>query len=225
MSNVKINGTTYTDVNKIKLPLSSNESEYAVFDKASGSIVDGSFSGEYENNEITSVRANAFNGMSGITSFKSNTVTAINTYCFQNCKGLTSIELPKLERAGAASFSGCSALEELVFPKLSNIDLQAFSNCTSLKKFDMLGAPSTSMIKINIQTFSGCSALETFIIRSTSTITGLNGDNAFANTPIASGTGYIYVPNALLETYKAETSWATYKNQLRAIEDYPDICG
>lgn len=47
--------------------------------------------------------------------------------------------------------------------------------------------------------------------------------NAFTGTPIASGTGYIYVPSALVDTYK--TKWSAFANQIRAIEDYPEICG
>lgn len=44
-------------------------------------------------------------------------------------------------------------------------------------------------------------------------------------TPMKSGTGYIYVPAALVDSYKAATNWSTYADQIRAIEDYPDITG
>lgn len=37
--------------------------------------------------------------------------------------------------------------------------------------------------------------------------------------------GYIYVPAALIDEYKTATNWATFADQFRAIEDYPDICG
>ena len=53
----------------------------------------------------------------------------------------------------------------------------------------------------------------------------LGGKGAFNMSPIASGTGYIYVPAALVDSYKAASNWSTYANQIRAIEDYPDICG
>ena len=46
------------------------------------------------------------------------------------------------------------------------------------------------------------------------------GSNVFKNTPIASGTGYIYVPRALVDSYKVATNWATYAAQFRALEDY-----
>lgn len=48
---------------------------------------------------------------------------------------------------------------------------------------------------------------------------------AFAFSKIEKGGGYIYVPSALVDAYKAATNWSTYANQIRAIEDYPDICG
>ena len=41
-----------------------------------------------------------------------------------------------------------------------------------------------------------------------------------SNCPIGQGTGYIYVPSALVNTYKSANYWSTYANQIRAIEDY-----
>ena len=38
-------------------------------------------------------------------------------------------------------------------------------------------------------------------------------------------TGFIYVPRELVDSYKAATNWDAYASQIRAIEDYPDICG
>ena len=45
------------------------------------------------------------------------------------------------------------------------------------------------------------------------------------NSKIEKGAGYIYVPSALVDAYKADSKWNAYANQFRAIEDYPDICG
>ena len=36
---------------------------------------------------------------------------------------------------------------------------------------------------------------------------------------------YIYVPRALVEDYKVATNWSTFADRIRAIEDYPEICG
>ena len=48
--------------------------------------------------------------------------------------------------------------------------------------------------------------------------------SVFSNTPISNGTGYIYVPKALIESYQAHEKWSAYASQFRAIEDYPEIC-
>jgi hypothetical protein len=49
--------------------------------------------------------------------------------------------------------------------------------------------------------------------------------DALNDSSVASGSGYIYVPAALVDSYKAATNWSTYAEQIRAIEDYPEICG
>jgi hypothetical protein len=45
------------------------------------------------------------------------------------------------------------------------------------------------------------------------------------NTNGVNSNAYIYVPAALVDSYKAASNWSTYADQIRAIEDYPDICG
>ena len=81
-----------------------------------------------------------------------------------------------------------------------------------------------AVTRIGSDAFYYCSALTALILRS-GTMATLRSTNAFDNTPIQSGTGYIYVPAALVDSYKAASNWSTYANQIRAIEDYPDICG
>ena len=44
-------------------------------------------------------------------------------------------------------------------------------------------------------------------------------------TKISSDSGYIYVPAALVDSYKAAANWQNYADQIRAIEDYPEITG
>jgi hypothetical protein len=58
------------------------------------------------------------------------------------------------------------------------------------------------------------------LILSSETMCTLSNTSAFNSTPIKSGTGYIYVPRALVDTYKTATNWSTYANQFRALEDY-----
>ena len=89
----------------------------------------------------------------------------------------------------------------------------AFMECSGLEIVDA----------INLTLYSGafqdCASLVSLVLRGDSAST-LNSTDAFTRTPIASGTGYIYVPRALLATYQAATNWSTFAAQFRALEDY-----
>ena len=58
----------------------------------------------------------------------------------------------------------------------------------------------------------------TYIIRTPDQVCA-NGGSVFRGTP------KIYVPAALLDSYKAATNWSAIADNIYAIEDYPDICG
>lgn len=102
---------------------------------------------------------------------------------------------------------------------ITSIGLCAFLNCSNLAIVDL-----PSVLYIDSEAFNKCSALATFILRGNQ-LCALANANALNNTPIKSGTGYIYVPRAMVDSYKAASNWSTYANQFRAIEDYPEITG
>ena len=79
-----------------------------------------------------------------------------------------------------------------------------------------------NMMTIQSYAFYNCTVLETVII-GTNAVATLKNVNCFNNTPIAKGTGYIYVPAGLVDAYKTANNWSNYASQIRAIEDYPDI--
>jgi hypothetical protein len=95
----------------------------------------------------------------------------------------------------------------------------AFRYCKSLKK-----AEFTQKLTINTHSFSYCSGLTALILRNEN-VSDLIETNAFAKSPIETGTGYIYVPRNLVDAYKNGTNWSIFANQIRAIEDYPEITG
>lgn len=135
-----------------------------------------------------------------ITEFKDNELTEVGQYAFYNCTALETVDLPNAESVGQYSFYGCSALERLDFPALTSI--QGFA-------------------------LAECSALTTLILRNTAGVVTLAASGLEHNTDkhFSDGTGFIYVPKALVDSYKAATNWSAYASQIRAIEDYPDICG
>ena len=129
--------------------------------------------------------------------YVNNTVTSIGRYGLSNCTKLTSVVLPAVQVTNANAMLGCSALTQADFSNLQHIQHS---------------------------TFYGNKKFATLIIR-TQAVAKLDATSAFKDTLIASGKGYVYVPSALVDSYKSATNWSTYANQIRAIEDYPDITG
>lgn len=98
----------------------------------------------------------------------------------------------------------------------------AFKNCVELTYAEL---PST-LATIQRQVFYGCSSLQILICRAT-TPPALSNTDAFTGTPIASGTGFIYVPDASVSAYQGSTNWSTYASKIKGISelstDWPDI--
>lgn len=85
------------------------------------------------------------------------------------------------------------------------------------KKLEFARMPST-ITQIGISAFYHCKALQTIIIEAITPPT-LCG-NVFTDTPIASKTGTIYVPDASVDTYKAASGWANYADIIKPLSEY-----
>lgn len=107
------------------------------------------------------------------------------------------------------------SITEYADDQLSTVGAYAFYNCTNLAKAEL-----HVVTNVADYAFSECSGLDMLILRNSSMVT--IGDYIFANSAISGGTGYVYVPAALVDTYKSNSIWSTYATQIRAIEDYPD---
>jgi hypothetical protein len=103
--------------------------------------------------------------------------------------------------------------------RISKIGQYAFYGCAALTVVDV---PNVTSIGTN--SLCGCSALSALFLGSDTMVT-LSSVGALTGSGIAAGTGYIYVPSALLTSYQGATNWSTYSTQFRAREDYPEITG
>lgn len=190
---------------------------------------------------ITEIPADGFRGWQFVEKIDMPNVTDIGQYACYNCVGLkeidfplcetagnyvfynntdvVSVNMPKLKKTGTNAFRQLTSLVSVNLPSLTAINGTVFQKCTLLEKADFPVAQS-----VGANAFNGCSVLTTLILRS-STMAKLPNVNAFASTPIVSGTGYIYVSSSLVDSYKGATNWSTFANQFRAIEDYPEITG
>lgn len=158
--------------------------------------------------------------MNTLTTLDNSVVTSLKTRACQASTKLEIVNLPSVTSLGSYAFYQCTGLVTAVLPKLTSVSTQAFYGCTKLKHADC-----GQLSSLPAQTFNACSALTELILRKTGSICTLSNANAVNNSPIGKGTGYVYVPAALVDTYKAASNWSTYANQFRAIEDYPEICG
>lgn len=128
-------------------------------------------------------------------------------------------ENDRVDTIGVGAFHTANKLTSVSFPAVTTISQEAFVSCDVLASADFPVAAT-----IGIKAFNNCKKLLALILRA-DTVCTLSNANAFTSSAVASGTGYIYVPSALVDSYKAASNWSTYAAQIRAIEDYPDICG
>ena len=158
-----------------------------------------------------------------ITEYSNDKATYICDSSFAGCNKLVKANMPNVVDMGALAFQSCFELSQVNLDSAKLISVQAFAQNFALPK---LRLPSVESISGGA--FLNCHSLVTLIISNTSVVCSLSSTDAFTNTPMTGHngkTGYIYVPRALVDSYKAATNWSTYASQIRAIEDYPDITG
>ena len=169
---------------------------------------------EYTNDRVASVGACAFYSNSNIASVSFPNVKTIGNEAFRSCSKLINMNFPEATTIGQHSFRGNTVMTEAVFPKVTSLGGYAFRENTALKKVDFGQNPT-----ISTYAFYGCAALDTIILRGSS-VASLGSTNVLTGTPIANGTGYVYVPAALKDTFASATNWSQYAAQFRALEDY-----
>ena len=161
---------------------------------------------------VTSIGSSAFQGCTNLalTSLPSG-MTDIATTTFRSCTSLALTSLPdSVSNIGANAFYDCSSLALTKLPSSLTAVNGCFQNCTSLTSLDV----PQSVANIYANSFYGCSNLTTMVLRRTSFV-ALANVSAFSNTPMRGYgglSGTIYVPSALINTYKTATNWKTIFN-------------
>lgn len=196
MANIKINGNKYNDIERIKFFGGSDDMSAVSFMDASilENLIMGVATEEYYDTQITSIK--------NANIFKQANIGVIN--------------MPNVKSIAYQSFFGCKA-REIRFEGLETLPQGSqFLSMSNLTK----AVFGTKLAALLDQTFNACSKLATLVLPYNGVVT--IGTDALKSTAIAGGTGYVYVPSAQVENYKANSSWSAYANQIRAIEDYPD---
>ena len=146
-----------------------------------------------------------------------DTVTTIGTEAFKYCGKLALTKLPdSLTTIGGNAFYQCTKINITEIPEgVTQLQSYTFYGCTALTEITIKGA----ITKINTYAFRSCTNLQKVVIPNITSVPTLGGTNAFTSTPIASGTGYIYVPDDLVDSFKSATNWSTYANQIKGVSE------
>ena len=192
---------------KIRDKIDSNEliNHQDIPDKINN-LVDNDIINEY--NELLSMI-----NQNTIIELNNNEIENINI-CFMNCTNLTTVNLPECTSIGASTFMNCTNLTTVNLPKCTSIGVSAFNSCTNLTTVNL-----PKCATIGIFAFVNCTNLTTIILNNRKIVT--LEDGAFHGSSIANGTGYIYVPDNLVDSYKTATNWSSYASQIKPISKLP----
>ena len=148
-----------------------------------------------------------------VTAVKFPYTTTIGSSAFSSCPRLVSANFPLVTYVKNNAFAGCSTLVSVYLPLVETFGGSVFIDDTSLETVDF---PVLNTIWEKV--FSDCTALKTVILR-LNRVCQLKAADVFNNTPIANGTGYIYVPDNLVDQYKSADNWSTYASQIKPISE------
>lgn len=173
-----------------------------------------------------------FNKCSSLTSldlskFNTNKVTNMS-YMFYSCDKLTSLDLSSFDTTNVTNmnsmFYSCHLLTSLDLKSFNIVNTNniggMFSTCSSLTRLDLSNFDTTNVTNMN-NIFYNCSNLTALIINNPK-LFELKSSNCFDNSAIANGTGYVYVPDDMVDTYKAATNWSVYADQIKPISELPE---
>ena len=120
---------------------------------------------------------------------------------------ITELEDSEIEVIGNSAFYSCSALTSIELPAATSIGDYAFYFCSKLTSVSLPAATS-----IGDYAFYSCSKLTTLYIGTESdNVCTLSSTNA-----IPSSVTDIYVPEALVDSYKTATNWSSFADKIKA---------
>jgi hypothetical protein len=179
----------------------------------------------YIDTRSTGFAENAFKDYTELESVYAPHAEVIGAHAFDGCSKMTSWQLGNVNEVGDYAFNGCAGLLEFeafkwakypcALTNYNSCGVSSFANCVNLEKVDFNWFDGF----IPDKCFSGCSNLKALILRADLVVSLFNID-AFDGTPIANGTGYVYVQSKNIDSYPITDKWPTYANQFRVLEDY-----
>ena len=166
---------------------------------------------------ITSIGSNACRGCTNLALTElPKSLKTMGTYAFAECDSLAITEIP----AGVTLldqylfYNSVGLTSMIIGENVETFNQRVFYGCENLKEVDVKTTKITSLAGY---TFYNCTSLETLIIRKTTPPT--LATTTLTNTPIAKGTGYVYVPDESVSAYQNYTNWSRYASQIKPLSE------
>ncbi len=182
-------------------------------------LLQGTLEGEYVSDKVTKLQYAAFYGCNKLTKISlPNCTETVSGYTFNGCSGVKEIDLPKLTTIGDAArvFYNMQGVKEISLPELTtapNLN-STFSNCRNVKRINL---PKLGATTVQTRAFDNCYYLETIILGGD--FKTLANTDAFRYTAQLSGDFSVYVPDALVDTYKTATNWSAFADKIKPMSE------
>ena len=170
-----------------------------------------------------------------LTTFEAPLLETINQYGFAYCLALKTVDVSSVKTIGSNCFEDCKELEEISLPAVTTLDgvYNTFRNALKLKTVRF----GDNITHLGVSTFYLCASLTKVIITNTSQVCDIvnissdSGAGAFANcyhfygivnetyNPDGLKDGYIYVPDALVDSYKTADEWKVLASQIKPLSE------
>lgn len=124
----------------------------------------------------------------------------------------------------SGTFTDCRSLEiaDLSGWRTSNVTEMptVFYNCPSLKYVNLSGW-TTESVTTNVRMFRATSSIEAVVIDSPSLFQLTSTDTFLYSSVENGGTGFVYVPDNLVDEYKTATNWVLVADQIKPLSELP----
>ena len=149
-------------------------------------------------------------------------------YMFSRCAQLVNVDFHNWAANALETvhgmFNGCVSLEHVDLSgwRTSNVTnmMGFFTNCSSLQYVNLSGWTTESVTNSSTM-FSRTRVIEAVVIDSPSVFT-ITDSSAFRGSSIKNGgTGFVYVPDSLVDEYKTATNWTTVADQIKPLSELP----
>ena len=165
----------------------------------------------YSNDRITTLGYRSLYSYAELEELYLPNVETIGSYACYGCTSLKKVYIPNASVIETNFLCMATSLKEITFDKLIRVN-EIVRNCTSLEYIEFKVATS-----INGGCFADDAALKTLIIRTPTVCTVQS--NSFNRSGIALGTGFVYVPDELVDSYKSATNWSVYATQIKPLSE------